>query len=340
MLCLDKTNSKNMKLRLDYEDLNLLWHKEPHHKQHQTDHNHQKGFRELQTVMNMVAKVHVADNLRIIRQKATQHASPVEVWPPFTTPGYLSSLNKQFPGLFSALLEALKGKPSGNMVSNSSLREEREQRLFLVRQRRADSAVMYLPVNSGGSVSTCPSYADTVAASLTQMAFVSMLVTAFNAVANIANNINNNNRNNNINSNSNIASNNANVASSSNNANQLNVVLPPPAPGRKKRDDEHDHQGRSSSTLCGQGGAAELTLCGQGGTAGSNDASSNILVIRLNKQPQNLEMQHPSVGQDTGECLSHKIYAQAALTTLQTLQHVIPATYKSQDNNSNSNRRA
>ncbi|XP_066945872.1 probable serine/threonine-protein kinase tsuA [Macrobrachium rosenbergii] len=91
---------------------------------------------------------------------------------------------------------------------------------------------MYLPVRGGGgaSSSSCPSYADTVASSLTQMAFASMVVTVFNAVANIANNINNNNRNDNINSNSNIDSNNANVASNNNNANQVNIIIPPPIP--------------------------------------------------------------------------------------------------------------
>ncbi|XP_068215937.1 uncharacterized protein DDB_G0287625-like [Palaemon carinicauda] len=99
------------------------------------------------------------------------------------------------------------------------------------RIRRRDKGVMYLPVRGGSpSSSSCPSYADTVASSLTQMAFASMVVTVFNAVANIANNINNNNRNDNINSNSNIDSNNANIASNNNNANQVDIIIPPPIP--------------------------------------------------------------------------------------------------------------
>ncbi|KAK3892253.1 hypothetical protein Pcinc_003874 [Petrolisthes cinctipes] len=44
---------------------------------------------------------------------------------------------------------------------------------------------MYLPVGAatagGGGLSTCPSYADSVATSLTQMAFASMAITVFNA---------------------------------------------------------------------------------------------------------------------------------------------------------------
>ena len=108
------------------------------------------------------------------------------------------------------------------------------------KRKRRDQGTMYLPLRPGGGAAgggsqSCPSYADSIASTLTQMAFASLLVTAFNAVANIANNINNNNNNLNGNINNNIASNNVNIASSSVNANQGNVIVPPPIPGKKRR---------------------------------------------------------------------------------------------------------
>lgn len=175
------------------------------------------------------------------------------------------------------------------------------------RQRRLARdapGVMYLPVQSGSS--SCPSYADTVASSLTQMAFASMVVTVFNAVANIANNINNNNRNDNINSNSNVDSNNANVASNNNNGNQVNVVLPPPIPGRKRQVDLK----RKRRHI--------LQLKRISGKLREMQGSRYALVDKQQKGPAG--GQGDGAG---GECMSRKAHARAALVTLSVVKSLL-----------------
>ncbi|XP_043207283.1 homeobox protein 2-like [Amphibalanus amphitrite] len=64
--------------------------------------------------------------------------------------------------------------------------------------------------------------------------FLTFMLLAFNAVANVINNINNNNRNNNNNNNDNINSNSNNVATNSANGNQIMVIIPPLV-GRRRR---------------------------------------------------------------------------------------------------------
>ena len=96
-------------------------------------------------------------------------------------------------------------------------------------------AVMYLPVGGGGGGKRCPTAADAAASSISQMAFLSLILAIFNVVANISNNINNNNNNNNNNNDNNVSSSNTNLSSNNNNANQINVQLPPPVPGRRRR---------------------------------------------------------------------------------------------------------
>ena len=72
----------------------------------------------------------------------------------------------------------------------------------IIREKRSKLSggpgVMYVSLdNSGGE--SCPTTADSSAVSLSQMAFLSMAVSIFSTVANIANNINNNNNNQNDN---------------------------------------------------------------------------------------------------------------------------------------------
>ncbi|XP_071538845.1 uncharacterized protein [Panulirus ornatus] len=102
------------------------------------------------------------------------------------------------------------------------------------RLRRSQEGVMYLPV--GGSTQVqCPTAADAAGVSISQMAFLSVCLTIFSIIVNINNNINNNNNNNNINSDSNLSNNNAQLSLNVNNAAQVNVMLPPPIPGRRRR---------------------------------------------------------------------------------------------------------
>ncbi|XP_047474434.1 uncharacterized protein LOC125028871 [Penaeus chinensis] len=174
----------------------------------------------------------------------------------------------------------------------------------LQRPAREAPGVMYLPVQSGSS--SCPSYADTVASSLTQMAFASMAVTVFNAVANIANNINSNNRNDNINSNSNVDSNNANVASNNNNGNQVNVVLPPPIPGRKRQVDLK----RKRRHI--------LQLKRISGKLREMQGSRYALVEKLQKGSATGQEKVAGV-----KCMSRKAHAQAALATLSVVKSLL-----------------
>ncbi|XP_071538868.1 uncharacterized protein [Panulirus ornatus] len=259
-------------------------------------------------------------------------------------PGYLPSFGQQFPSAFSALLKAVRGTTTDD-EENTSVRDggdvtEREggRPLPSVRRRREDSGVMYLPVSGGGSSSSCPSYADTVASSLTQMAFASMALTVFNAVANILNNINNNNQNNNINSNSNVASNNANVASNSNNGNQVNVVLPPPIPGRRRRDVQAAR--RVDEALIKmqlarlQVKTSHVTGIGLGDS--QVEGSGVLHVAGINgggNKGANLLQDWTSGGKvdkpkGNDGCVSRKAYARAALATLHVMRDYITSLDK------------
>ncbi|XP_042860811.1 uncharacterized protein LOC122246346 [Penaeus japonicus] len=102
------------------------------------------------------------------------------------------------------------------------------------RFRRSDQGLMYLPIGGTTKVQ-CPTAADAAGVSIAQMAFLSICLTVFNVIVNINNNINNNNNNNNINSDNNLSNNNAELSLNVNNAGQVNVMLPPPIPGRKRR---------------------------------------------------------------------------------------------------------
>ena len=194
-----------------------------------------RGVTELSSVKEEVetlASLHVVDNWKIKRAEepswgmgsltsASDILGQLSLLP---TLDRLTPLRQQLQQDFLWLLT-----PNLNLSSNAGNEVTRP------RKKREDRGVMYLPVRGGGTTTSCPSYADTVSASLTQMAFASMAVTVFNAVFNVVNNINNNNNNNNINSNNNVASNNANAASNNNNGNQVDVVLPPVIPGRRRR---------------------------------------------------------------------------------------------------------
>ncbi|XP_066945375.1 AP2/ERF domain-containing protein PFD0985w-like [Macrobrachium rosenbergii] len=105
----------------------------------------------------------------------------------------------------------------------------------LVRKRRDNKAIMYLPVGSTGpGPGNCPDSVDAAAVSISQLVFLSLCLGVFTAVANVANNINNNNNNNNNNNDNNINSNNLNFAANANAGNQITVQIPP---GRRRKRD-------------------------------------------------------------------------------------------------------
>jgi len=93
--------------------------------------------------------------------------------------------------------------------------------------------VMYVSLDAGGGGESCPSLADSAAVSLSQMAFLSMSVSIFSVVANIANNLNNNNNNQNDNNLNYVHQQNNNLNMNQNIVNQLNIDLPPPIPGKR-----------------------------------------------------------------------------------------------------------
>lgn len=126
-------------------------------------------------------------------------------------------------------------------------REEREKlRRIKMRSKRdatkikGKQGVMYINLDGGGGGEQCPSTADSSAVSLSQMAFLSMAVSIFSTVANIANNLNNNNNNQNDNNLNFVNQQNNNLNMNQNIINQLNIDLPPPVPGRRKRSGPSD----------------------------------------------------------------------------------------------------
>ncbi|XP_063864990.1 myb-like protein I [Scylla paramamosain] len=247
----------------------------------------------LKEELQILASRHVADNWRIKRTEeatwghgslssAYHVLSQLSFFPKLYTSTPLAQQLQQY---FLRLLTV--------RVNRSSTASE----VVRPRIKREDRGVMYLPVRGGGggAAAACPSYADTVSASLTQMAFASVAVTVFNTVFNIVNNINNNNNNNNVNSNNNVASNNANAASNNNNGNQVDVVLPPPV-GRRRR-----HEPASAWTLAP--------------TTGEN-------LVDVSHTRDSLHFIRGSI-EDMDGCLPRKTYARAALATLRALQDIL-----------------
>ena len=103
--------------------------------------------------------------------------------------------------------------------------------------KQPSPAVMYMNLgnqNNRGQYN-CPTSADASAVSMAQMAFLSMTVSIFTVVASIANNINNNNNNNNNNNLNFVKQKTQSISQNQNIVNQINIDLPPPVPGRKKR---------------------------------------------------------------------------------------------------------
>lgn len=87
-------------------------------------------------------------------------------------------------------------------------------------------SLLYVPVQNSGAAVSCPTENDAVAISITQLLFLTLVMSISSLVLNISNNVNNNNNNNNrnslnVNSNNNLVSN-TNV----NNGNQVNVMVP------------------------------------------------------------------------------------------------------------------
>lgn len=247
----------------------------------------------LKEQLHILAGRHVTDNLRI---KHSEEAT----WERGSLPSayYVLSQLPVFPkmGSSSLLVQQLQ-QGYLRLLTDRVNRSSPANEMVRPRIKREDRGVLYLPVRgAGGGAAACPSYVDTVSASLTQMAFASVAVTVFNTVFNIVNNINNNNNNNNANNNNNVASNNANAASNNNNGNQVDVVLPPPV-GRRRR---HNH-------------ADVWTLKPPPAIKTTVDVSHTM-------------DSHPLINRSiegVDGCLPPKTYARAALATLLTLQDIL-----------------
>ncbi|XP_042860794.1 uncharacterized protein LOC122246335 [Penaeus japonicus] len=353
-LCLwiSGVENQEVKMDLDYENVTPRW--KVYEKNHNS-HNkvkYKEMFDAFRGKLRALVEQHVAENKSVKKNGIDKDAYPQ----------WLSLLTD----LGATVAQGVESQPSGNLKQDGLFEPRQvvrqpasgslaspqgsvgvlgasggeggedpgrgQQQERAQRAAREAPGVMYLPVQSGSS--SCPSYADTVASSLTQMAFASMVVTVFNAVANIANNINNNNRNDNINSNSNVDSNNANVASNSNNGNQVNVVLPPPIPGRKrqvdlKRKRRHILQLKRISgklrEMQGSRFAPEVR--------GSSSHAPEMHGIRPAPDmqgsrfaPEEKQMKGASTGQveSTGDkCMSRKAHAQAALATLSVVKSLL-----------------
>ena len=105
------------------------------------------------------------------------------------------------------------------------------------REQTVDPAVLYMNLGNKNNAAQydCPTASDSSAVSLAQMAFLSMTVSIFTVIATIANNINNNNNNNNNNNLNLVKQKTQSISQNQNVVNQINIDLPPPVPGRKKR---------------------------------------------------------------------------------------------------------
>ena len=113
----------------------------------------------------------------------------------------------------------------------------------LKRSSIADPGLLYIPLGSSSSSpssasTSCPTREDASLVSLMQMAFLSMTVSVFTLVASISNNLNNNNNNDNNNNVNFVNQKNNNLNMNQNIVNQINIDLPPPVPGRRKRSAE------------------------------------------------------------------------------------------------------
>ena len=104
-------------------------------------------------------------------------------------------------------------------------------------EQTVDPAVLYMNLGNKNNEAQydCPTASDSSAVSLAQMAFLSMTVSIFTVIATIANNINNNNNNNNNNNLNLVKQKTQSISQNQNVVNQINIDLPPPVPGRKKR---------------------------------------------------------------------------------------------------------
>ena len=104
-------------------------------------------------------------------------------------------------------------------------------------EQTVDPAVLYMNLGNKNNAAQydCPTASDSSAVSLAQMAFLSMTVSIFTVIATIANNINNNNNNNNNNNLNLVKQKTQSISQNQNVVNQINIDLPPPVPGRKKR---------------------------------------------------------------------------------------------------------
>jgi hypothetical protein len=120
-----------------------------------------------------------------------------------------------------------------NILKPSKTPSKRKKRSNL----SGKDGVMYVSLDGGSGGESCPSVADSAAVSLSQMAFLSMSVSIFSTVANIANNLNNNNNNQNDNNLNYVHQQNNNLNMNQNIINQLNIDLPPPVPGKRSISD-------------------------------------------------------------------------------------------------------
>lgn len=115
---------------------------------------------------------------------------------------------------------------------------------------------MYMSLGRPAPASSpdCPSQDDANLVSLAQMAFVSVTVSVFTLVASISNNLNANNNNDNSN-NLNLASQkDTSLSQNQNIVNTINIDLPPPVPGRRKRHAELEERLRDRLARCSEEG--------------------------------------------------------------------------------------
>lgn len=86
-------------------------------------------------------------------------------------------------------------RTTNGQIFDSILAWDRERQRKGRSSGKGKKGVMYVSLGEGSRAESCPSLADSAAVSLSQMAFLSMTVSIFSVVVNIANNLNNNNNN-------------------------------------------------------------------------------------------------------------------------------------------------
>eukprot|EP00090_Calanus_glacialis_P024163 TRINITY_DN37511_c0_g1_i1.p1 TRINITY_DN37511_c0_g1~~TRINITY_DN37511_c0_g1_i1.p1 ORF type:complete len:214 (+),score=53.34 TRINITY_DN37511_c0_g1_i1:59-700(+) len=173
---------------------------------------------------------------------------------------------------------------------------------------------MYVNLDGGSGGESCPSVADSAAVSLSQMAFLSMSVSIFSTVANIANNLNNNNNNQNDNNLNYVHQQNNNLNMNQNIINQLNIDLPPPVPGKRSISDVFS-MAKIKKMMNATSSQAD---CNTDYTAKASEALLDILKVAVYNQIEN-EGSRACLGKQLCQS-SQQLGKSGVWTTLLTLQ--------------------